>query len=154
MTSGTVTTLLAFDFGRRRIGVAVGNAIIGSANPLVTIRHSVHGPDWMQIEKLMKEWQPDLVIVGLPLKTDGSPSENVPEVKAFAKSMQTRFAAAVELVDEKLSSVEAREQIKEARQSGLRRRTQAGDIDKYAAQVILRTWLNEQASANHHGPPV
>ena len=150
--SSAITTLLAFDYGRRRIGVAVGNVITSSANPLTTVFQTGQGPDWHQIEKLVKEWQPELIIVGLPLKTDDTPSDNLDEVKAFADALKQRCGVNIELVDEKLSSTEAREQIKEARQAGLRRRTQAGDIDKFAAQVILRTWLNERSDGSLIGP--
>lgn len=139
-----LTTVLAFDYGRRRIGVAVGNLIINTATPLTTLANTDQGPDWPALEKLCAEWCPDLLIIGLPVMLDGSPSANYPEVENFAQAMDERFSMPIVLVDEKLSSVEAKEQIKAARQSGLRRRTRSGDVDKFAAQVILRSWLNQR----------
>lgn len=139
-----LTTVLAFDYGRRRIGVAVGNLVINSATPLTTLQNTADGPDWSAIEQLYSDWEPDLLIIGLPLMLDGSPSANTPQVREFASALGKRFAAPQVLVDEKLSSAEAKEQLKASRQAGMRRRTRTGDVDKFAAQVILRTWLNER----------
>lgn len=151
-TERSAVTLMAFDFGARRIGVAVGNALINTTNPLTTVRNQSDGINWSEIDQLIKEWQPDLIIVGLPLMLDGKPSSNTPAVEAFAAQVTERSQIDVVLVDEKLSSTEAREHLRASRRDGLRKRTQAGDIDKFAAEVILRTWLNQQGSGTHADP--
>ncbi len=139
-----VATVLAFDFGYRRIGVAVGNASLETANPLTTVHSSGADPDWTQILKLVKEWGPDLIIVGLPLMLDDTPSANAKAAEQFGAELATKSGRNVLMVDEKLSSAAAKEAIKTSRQAGLRKRTRPGDVDKFAAQVILRTWLNQR----------
>ncbi len=140
----TVTTVLAFDFGYKRIGVAVGNAMIESSNPLTTLHTTGSEPDWHALESLIKEWSPELIVVGLPLMLDDTPSANAGAAEQFAAKLAEISQRDVLMVDEKLSSAEAREEIRESRQAGLRKRTRPGDIDKFAAQVILRTWLNQR----------
>ncbi len=145
MSAQTVmATVLAFDFGIRRIGVAVGNASIETANPLTTVHTPGTEPDWPQILKLVKEWAPDLILVGLPLMLDDTPSANASAAEQFGAELAAKSQRNVLMVDEKLSSAEAKEAIKSSRQAGLRKRTRPGDIDKFAAQVILRTWLNQR----------
>lgn len=140
----SVHTVLAFDFGYRRIGVAVGNATIETSNPLTTLHTSGPEPDWSALEKLIKEWAPDLMLVGLPLMLDDTPSANARAAEQFGLKLASLSQREVLMVDEKLSSTAAREELKRARQAGLRKRTRPGDIDKFAAKVILRTWLNHR----------
>ena len=139
-----VTTVLAFDFGYKRIGIAVGNVLIDTTNPLTTISAVGREPDWSALRRVLDEWSPDLLLVGLPLMLDGTPSPNANDARRFAARLQELSGVDVLMVDEKLSSLEAREGIRESRQAGLRRRTRPGDIDKFAAEVILRTWLNQR----------
>lgn len=139
-----ISTVLAFDFGRRRIGVAVGNVMLESANPLTTVHTTGDEPDWNAVVALVKEWSPDLVLVGLPLMLDDTPSANASAAEAFGHTLSELTGRKVLMVDEKLSSAAAREHLKTARQAGLRKRTRPGDVDKFAAQVILRTWLNHR----------
>jgi putative Holliday junction resolvase len=133
-------TILAFDFGHRRIGVAVGQRITGSATPLTVVRVTVDGPDWTAIERLIGEWQPDRLIVGLPFHADGSDAEIGDAARAFARELD-RFAVPTELVDERFSSTEAESVFRAQRQAGLRRRVQKGDIDAIAAAIIAERWL-------------
>ena len=140
----SVATVLAFDFGYRRIGVAVGNATIETSNPLTTLHTSGPEQDWAALEKLIKEWAPDLILVGLPLMLDDTPSANARAAEQFGVKLARLSQREVLMVDEKLSSTAAREELKRARQAGLRKRTRPGDIDKFAAKVILRTWLNQR----------
>ena len=133
-------TVLAFDFGRRRIGVAVGQRITGSATPLTVVTVSGAGPDWTAIEQLIRDWQPDRLIVGLPFHADGSEAEIGEAARDFARQLD-RFAVPVELVDERFSSTEAESAFRAQRQSGLRRRVQKGDIDAIAAAIIAERWL-------------
>jgi putative pre-16S rRNA nuclease len=142
-------TLLAFDFGRRRIGVAVGSEGIGTAGPLPALRGDRPGPDWTAIAELLRCWQPQLLLVGKPLSLDGGATWMTPLAAAFARELEQRFHLPVELVDESLTTREARSQIAAQRRDGeRRRRAQRGQIDSHAAQLILRGWLEERIAAH------
>lgn len=105
MMSGT---LLSFDFGTKSIGVAVGQRITGTARPLPAIKAQDGTPDWNLIERLLKEWQPDEIIVGLPLNMDGTEQPLTARARKFANRIHGRFGVTVTLHDERLSTVEAR----------------------------------------------
>ncbi|MEO1202542.1 MAG: Holliday junction resolvase RuvX [Pseudomonadota bacterium] len=134
------TTLLAFDFGKRRIGVAVGQTVTGSASPLGIVSNRDAGPDHDRIAALIEEWLPGRLIVGLPLNADGSDSDIVAAVRAFAVDLE-RYALPIELVDERLSSHEAEQTLIRARQSGSRGQIRKADIDAAAAVVIAERYL-------------
>ncbi len=136
-------TVLGFDYGRRRIGVAVGGTTTGRAEPLATIRCLEGVPDWQAIDLLVKDWDPQRLVVGLPYNTDGSESEMARAARKFASRMQDRYRIPFELVDERLSSVEAEDWLREQRRSGaLGRRVRKEDVDQRAAAVILQGWLD------------
>lgn len=116
-------TLLAFDFGTKSIGVAVGQRITGTARPLPAIKAQDGTPDWNLIERLLKEWQPDEIIVGLPLNMDGTEQPLTARARKFANRIHGRFGVEVKLHDERLSTVEARSGLFE--QGGYRRSTKA-----------------------------
>lgn len=139
-------TVLGFDVGGRRIGVAVGQALTATASPLATIQSVGDQPDWSAIAKLVDQWRPNRMIVGLPLHGDGSENESTRMARAFAQALSERFGIPVALQDERLSSAEARSRLKEQRQAG-RRRTRKTDIDKTAAAIIVQSWLAE--NINH-----
>ena len=131
-------TILAFDYGSRKIGVAVGQDLTRSASPLITI--PVQGDThWRQIDNLIGEWQPSILVVGLPLHMDGSEQPFTDEARSFAAELTRRYALRVELMDERLSSYEA-EQLLNAQN---RQRQTTPDIDKIAAQLILESWFNK-----------
>ena len=132
-----MTTLFGFDFGPRKIGVAVGQTVTGSASPLTTIRSRGERPDWARIEGLIREWQPKAAVVGLPINKDDSETGLAPRARRFARQLQGRFGLEVHLVDERLTSLEARRQLGHAAAS-------PGAIDAMAAKLILETWLGEQ----------
>ncbi len=130
-------TLLGFDFGPRKIGVAVGQTITGSASPLTTIRSRDERPDWQRIERLVRDWRPSAVVVGLPFHMDDTEAQIAPRARRFARQLAGRFGLEVHLVDERLTSIEARRQLgKEADSRRL--------VDAVAAKLILETWLCEQ----------
>jgi len=131
-----MSTLLGFDFGLRKIGVAVGQTITASASALTTVRSRRDKPDWERIGRLVKEWQPDGAIVGLPFNMDDTESLIAPQARRFARQLGGRFNIEVHLVDERLTSLQAR------RQLGLRA-TALEAIDAMAAKLILETWLTE-----------
>ncbi len=101
-------TLLAFDFGTRSIGVAIGQRITGTARPLAAIKAQDGTPDWNIIARLLKEWQPETVIVGLPLNMDGTEQPLTARARNFANKIHGRFGVPITLHDERLSTVEAR----------------------------------------------
>lgn len=136
-------TLLALDYGLRNIGVAVGNEATGTAQPAGIIGARNGTPDWQALEKKIREWQPDLVLIGLPLNMDASASDMSQRTEKFARQVEGRFGVAVALVDERLSSREARQRAREAGHAG---DYAAVPVDDLAAEVILNTWLNDQGS--------
>lgn len=131
-------TVLAFDYGLRRIGVAVGNALTGTATALPVLPARDGVPDWARIRRLIDEWRPALLLVGLPLNMDGTPSEMSERAARFSRRLHGRFGIRCELADERLSSFEARERMR-GDSSG---RTA---LDSVAACVILEGWFAEQA---------
>lgn len=139
-------TLLAFDFGLRRIGVAVGQSVTGTATPLATLDADAGAPDWPVLDRLIGEWRPGLLVVGMPLGPAGeTQGELAKPVTDFAAALG-RYGLPVELADERLSSAEAAARLREARSSGARRRrVDRKDVDALAACVIAEQWLNARA---------
>ncbi|AGB76802.1 RNAse H-fold protein YqgF [Enterobacteriaceae bacterium strain FGI 57] len=133
-------TFLAFDFGTRSIGVAVGQQITGTARPLNALKAQNGTPDWTLIEKLLKEWQPALVIVGLPLNMDGSEQPLTARARNFANKIHGRFGVAIKLHDERLSTVEARAGLFE---HGGFRALDKGSVDSASAVVILESYFEQ-----------
>lgn len=125
-------TLLGFDFGDKKIGVAVGQTLSGTASPLCVIKNVQQKPDWQTIEKLLNEWKPQRLIVGIPLNMYDERQEMTDRAERFMRQLNGRFHLPVEGVDERLSTREAGERIQSL-----------DDIDAVAAQVILETWLNK-----------
>jgi putative Holliday junction resolvase len=142
--SGAPRIVLAFDFGRRRIGVACGDTVSRTAAPLAAVPAGASGPRWQEIDALLREWQPALAVVGLPYNVDGSDSAMTTAAREFAAELARRLGLPVTLVDERYSSREAEGRLKEARESGLRRRRVAkADVDAAAACIILERWFVE-----------
>ncbi|MFC3191672.1 Holliday junction resolvase RuvX [Pseudocitrobacter faecalis] len=133
-------TFLAFDFGTRSIGVAVGQQITGTARPLNALKAQNGTPDWNLIEKLLKEWQPALVIVGLPLNMDGTEQPLTARARNFANKIHGRFGVAIKLHDERLSTVEARAGLFE---HGGFRALDKGSVDSASAVVILESFFKQ-----------
>lgn len=136
-----MTTLLGFDFGPRKIGVAVGQMVTRSASPLVTLRSRDERPDWSRIEALIREWRPSAAVVGLPFNMDDTEVDWSPRVHRFARQLQGRYGIVVHLIDERLTSIEARRQLA-ARPN--RKPPTLEAVDALAAALILETWLREQ----------
>jgi len=130
--------VLAFDFGLRQIGVAVGSTLLRSARPLTVIRAKDGVPDWQEMSQLIAEWQPDLLVVGDPLNMDDSVGELCQRARKFARRLHGRWGLPVEMADERLSSFEAK-QI--SRERGHRGDYKAEPIDSQAAALVLQTWL-------------
>ena len=132
---------LGFDYGVRRIGVAVGERLTGSARPLPTLANG-REPDWRALEKILKEWRPAGCVVGLPVDLDGNEQAITGQARAFAETLRTRYGVPVFLCDERLSSRAADDELRQARADGRKsRRVQKGDRDGVAARLILEQWL-------------
>jgi putative Holliday junction resolvase len=138
-----VGTLLAFDFGTQRIGVAVGNTFSASSRPLTTIAEEKNDIRFAAIASLVKEWQPCALLVGQPCNDDGTPHELTALCRRFANRLQGRFGLTTILVDERYTSLAASEQLNK---EGIRGRQQKSLIDQYAAQQILQAYLDEPAA--------
>jgi len=134
----TAVTIMAFDYGLRQIGVAIGNRTTSTAQALTTLQASDGIPRWEEIQSLLDEWQPQLIVVGLPLNMDGSNSELSLRSEKFGRRLQGRFGLPVEYMDERLSSFEAKQQLQEEGHKGDYKHTPA---DALAAELILRSWL-------------
>jgi putative Holliday junction resolvase len=137
--------VMAFDYGTRRIGVAVGQTTTASASPagIIGVRNS---PDWQALERCVRQWSPSRLLVGLPYNMDGTDTLLTATCRAFAEKLERRFGLPVELVDERLTSAAATSDLRDARRSGARsRRVRPEDIDAHAARLILETWLRAHA---------
>ncbi|MCU7844183.1 MAG: Holliday junction resolvase RuvX [Candidatus Thiodiazotropha sp. (ex Monitilora ramsayi)] len=129
-------TLLGFDYGTRKIGVAVGQTQTGTATPLETLLPVKQKPDWTRIAKLIEEWQPEALVVGLPLDVDDSETDATAPARRFSRQLEGRFGIKVHLADERFTSFEARDRLGH----------KAKNIEAYdavAAKLILETWLDE-----------
>lgn len=127
-------TLLAFDYGERRIGVATGETLGGSARALETVQVREGRPDWAALERLVRAFEPDRLVVGMPSRADGGEHPLAAAVARFARQLGGRYGLSVDTVDERLSSHEA----------AARRAAGAGaTLDALAAQLILETWMEE-----------
>ena len=137
--------VLAFDFGLRRIGVACGDTLSRSASALQTVPAGPNGPRWELITAMLRDWQPDMAVVGLPYNVDGSENDMTGAARSFGAELARRFGIEVVMVDERYSSLEGAARLQTARESGLRRRRVAkSDVDAAAACVILERWFTEK----------
>jgi len=133
--------LLGFDFGLKRIGVAVGQTVTETARPLVTLKASAGTPQWEVLSKLIKTWQPDALVVGIPLNMDGTEQPLSQSARQFAQQLHERFKLPVYEMDERLSTKDARERL--FAQGGYKA-LQHGQVDSVAAQLILQNWLTSK----------
>ena len=136
-TPDTPARLLCFDFGTRQIGVAAGQTVSGTAQPLAVLRARDGQPQWEEVARLVAQWQPQRLLVGLPLNMDGTESELCARARRFAGRLHARTGKPVTLVDERLSTAEAKLGCAEDR------KTRRHPVDALAAALILRTWLAE-----------
>jgi putative holliday junction resolvase len=131
---------LAFDYGTRRIGIATGDSLTCTARALTTLEHN-DAPPWDAIGKLLAEYRPTRLIVGLPCNDDGTATTMTSKARAFGMAIEQRFGIPIVFVDEHLSSREAENELRVARASGLKkRRTVHADVDKIAARLLLEQW--------------
>lgn len=145
--------IFAFDYGTRRIGVASGDTLTRTARGLKTLDLAPDIP-WTAIARLIAEYRPAQLVVGVPYNMDGTPTLLTDATRAFARELRSRFALPACLMDERLSSREAESELRDARASGLkRRRLTHGDIDMTAAKIVLERWFANPAAAEALEPP-
>lgn len=132
-------TALGFDFGSSWIGTAIGQSTTQTASPLKPIRNINNKPDWEGIEQLISQWQPALLIVGLPLKMNGENTDVTERAKRFSRQLEGRFQIKTELIDERLTTREAWQIVEHKAHNHLNK----PDIDSIAAVLITETWLNQ-----------
>jgi putative Holliday junction resolvase len=137
-------TALAFDYGLKNIGVAYGQSLTGQGKELPPLNAKDGTPNWDQMANLLKEWKPEILIVGLPLNMDDSESELCIRARKFGRRLKGRFMLEVELMDERLSTFSAKQ---EAKERGHKGNYKDNPIDSIAARLILESWLSQQNGA-------
>ena len=133
-------TVIAFDFGEQKIGVAVGETMLKLAHPLMTIDSEINETRFERIKALIQEWRPVLLVVGLPLSVDGEAHAMTKLCTRFARRLEGRFSLPVTLIDERFTSTEASQSLKQA---GIHGKQQKGMIDQVAAQTILQSYFDK-----------
>ena len=131
-------TVLAFDFGEKRIGVETGETLLGSAHPLAVIRAESNADRLAEIARLVAEWQPERLVVGLPTHMDGTPHEMTRLAQQFGERLEKHFKLPVSYADERLSSMDAEARLRE---TGRNSKSAKPLLDAVAAQLILQTWF-------------
>ena len=137
-------TLLGFDLGEKRIGVAVGQSVTGTASPLCLVRGRAFKPDWSVVDGLVETWRPDALVVGLPLNMDGTEQLLTRRARRFGNQLTARYRLPVHFADERLSSREARDRLSSTDRIG-------DALDPVAAQVILEGWFADQPAPESSG---
>ncbi len=141
--------MLAFDFGTRRIGVAVGNSLLRVARPLTTIAAEANAARFAAVAALIGEWQPDLLVVGHPVHADGAEHALTARAERFARQLEGRFGLPVAHVDERFTSVAAEDALAAA---GFRAGARKAARDEVAAQLILQSWFDQLVAGGPRGP--
>ena len=144
MTDPGVRSVLGFDYGIKRIGLAIGQTITGTASPLTTLQAVNQSPDWVGIETQIRQWKPDALVVGIPYLLDGGETDTTRAARNFSKELERRYKLPVYLIDESLSSYAAEDML---RQDIKLAKHNKDEIDKMAAAIIVQSWLNSQTDA-------
>lgn len=134
-------TYIGIDFGLANTGIAVGQSITSTATALKTIRNKDRF-NWDELDAVIRQWNPDAVIIGHPLTEDGQEQETSRQAANFAKKVESRYNIPVHLVDERYSSMHAQHEFAQARQSGYAKRKHSENLDSHAARIILQRWLD------------
>jgi putative Holliday junction resolvase len=134
--------VLSFDYGLRRIGVAVGNTLTGTAEALATVAAQDGRPDWHALDRLVADWRPTAIVAGVPYNASGGDTRLAAAALRFADELGNRYGIEVYRVDERLTSREAEDSFRELRRSGAKaKRVRRGEIDREAARLLLMQWL-------------
>ena len=137
-----ITSVVGFDYGKKRIGIATGQTITGSATPCTTLNQVDGNPDWSAIEAEIRQWQPQALIVGMPYHTDGSENKMTAAARHFCYELKKRFNLPVIEVNEALSSEQAEEILKQEMKINKQNKH---EIDRIAAAIIVQRWLDQQS---------
>jgi putative Holliday junction resolvase len=137
----SITSVLGFDYGLKRIGVATGQTITSTATPLTTIKQSADGSHWQEISAVVAKWKPDALIVGIPYMLDGSETEMSQHTRDFKQQLEQHYQLPTFLVDETLSSYQAEATLRQNMKIGQHNKA---EIDKMAAAIIVQSWLDQQ----------
>lgn len=130
------SSVMAFDFGTQKIGVALGQSLTGQARPLATLKAKSGKPDWSELQTLIDQWRPDHLVVGLPLNMDGTESDISRQAQKFARRLSHFLNQPVEMMDERLSTFDARAHHKQNKKK-------QHSVDAYAAALIAQAWLEQ-----------
>ena len=152
-----IVTVLGFDVGAKRIGVAVGNALSATARDLAVVDMRDDVADWPAIDKLLREWRPDALVIGDPRTLADGDQPSRQRAHRFARDAIARYRLPVRLVDERSSSIEAAQRFADARAAGARKRADAKNLDALAAAVIVERWLaapNDSDSVSDTDAPI
>ena len=141
MNTDAVRSVIGFDFGLKRIGLATGQTITGTASPLVTLQAVNQSPDWNGIEAQIRQWNPDALIVGIPFLLDGGETDITRAARNFSRELERRFKLPVYTIDESLSSFEAEQQLGQTKKIAEHNKH---EIDKMAAAIIVQSWLDSR----------
>ncbi|MCK5896765.1 MAG: Holliday junction resolvase RuvX [Cocleimonas sp.] len=136
-----MSTVLCFDFGLVRTGVAIGNTITTTAMPECTLHSKNNQPDWNAITHIINEWKPTQLVVGLPTDLEGSDTDASKPVRRFCNQLMGRYHLPVAQENEQYSSIEAAQRLKETRQRGRKKKVTKEDVDKMAAVIILERYF-------------
>ncbi|QYJ74272.1 MULTISPECIES: Holliday junction resolvase RuvX [Shewanella] len=139
-----MSTVMGFDFGTKSIGIAVGQSITGSANPLTSVKAVDGIPNWEDIGKLINEWKPDLLVIGLPLNMDGTEQEMTQRARKFANRLNGRFGVKIATQDERLTTADAKARLFEF--GGFKALTK-GQVDAVSAVLIVESYFENQYGA-------
>ena len=131
--------IIAFDYGEKKIGVAVGQTSTNTSSPLQIIFNKDNKTNWVSISSLLDEWKPDLILLGKPLNMDGSESEIMKKVDKFYKELKSIYDADIEFVDERLTTFEAREILKDEKHD---------NVDAHAAKILIDNWFDINREKN------
>lgn len=137
--------IIGFDFGTKRIGIAIGQTVTQTARPLDTIHAKEGVPNWQALDKLIAKWLPDALVIGIPLNMDGTDQPISHKAREFAELLRTRFQLPVHEIDERLTTKDAKERL--FTQGGYKA-LQGGQVDRIAAQLILQNWFAENLNKN------
>lgn len=134
---------VAFDYGEQRIGVATGQEVTRTATALTTLKAIHRKPDWDAITRIIEEWKPDALVIGVPYHMDGEEHEITLAARKFGRQLAGRYHLPVYEMDERLSSYAAEEELTAQRAAGRKRKTRKEEIDSLAAKIILESWLQQ-----------
>ena len=139
-----MSTVLIFDFGLKRTGVAVGNTIVGTASPEETLISVNNKPDWEGITRLIKKWAPTKIVVGMPKQLNGDDTELSAPIEKFCNQLNGRYNLPVAQANEQYSSIEAGRRLKQVRQAGRKQKVRKEEVDQVSAVIIFENWFQSQ----------